>query len=95
MAPRTFLLERYWPGVTPGLAAEATQRLLEAAAGSAGNQTPVRHLASALLPVDEVLFTFIEADSVTSVRALSDRAAFRADRISESVAVGPPTERDA
>jgi hypothetical protein len=91
---RVFLVERFWPGVTPPLAAEATARLREAAASTGNEGRSVRHLSSALLPDDEVLFTFVEADSVTSVRALSDRAAFAADRITESLTVWPSSGRD-
>jgi hypothetical protein len=86
---RVYLVERFWPGVTPPLAAEATARLREAAAATGDGNRSVRHLSSALLPDDEVLFTFVEADSVTSVRALGERAAFAADRITESLTVWP------
>lgn len=86
---RLFLVERFWPGVTPALAAEAAGRLGAAAARFVEQGARIRHVGSALLPDDEVVFAFVEADSVTSVRALSDCAAFVADRISESIPVEP------
>ncbi len=89
---RTYLVERFWPGVTPALAEEAAARLRAAATGPAG--TSVVHLRSALLPADEVVFTFVEADSVNAIRELSERAAFAADRISESISIGPSSGRD-
>jgi hypothetical protein len=89
---RTYLVERFWPGVTPALAEEAAGRLRAAAAGSADRS--VVHLGSALLPADEVVFTFVEADSASAVRELSERAAFAVDRISESISIGTSSGRD-
>jgi hypothetical protein len=85
---RTFLLERFWPGVTRALAEEATVRLRVAAARCRGEGLPIRHLESSLIPHDEVVVTFVEAPSVTAVREFSAMAAYATDRISESIPVG-------
>lgn len=84
---RLFLLERFWPGVTPALAEEAVRRLERVAAELVGPDAAV-YLRSALLPGDEVVFSLVEAGSVSAVRELSGRAAFDVDRISENIPIG-------
>lgn len=85
---RLFLLERFWPGVTPHHAEEASRGLGRVAAEQDGLNAAVL-LLSGLLLDDEVVFSLVEAGSASAAWELSDRAAFQVDRISESSLVGP------
>ena len=84
---RLFLLERFWPGVTPALAEEAARGLGRVAAEQGGPNAPVL-LVSGLLLEDDVVFSLLEARSEAAARELTGRADFQVDRISESALVG-------
>ena len=79
---RTFLVERFWPGVTPELARQASGRLRDAAAAERLGSPVI----TALLSDDEVLVAIVDAASAADARALAERAAFEPDRISEGLA---------
>ena len=68
----TFLAERYWPGVTPAGAADATARLR--AAGAEVVETVVAD-------ADEVCYWYVESSSVAAVEATFAAAAVTVDRI--------------
>ncbi len=68
----TFLAERYWPGVTPAGAGEATARL--ASAGATIVETVVAD-------ADEVCFWYVEAGSTAEVEAAFRAATVPVDRI--------------
>lgn len=90
-----FLVERFWPGVTPALADTATARIRAVAGALAAHGAGVRHLRSDLLPADEVVVSIIEAASLSSVVAVHRQAGYPADRISEAVSVGRASRRAA
>lgn len=90
-----YLVERFWPGVTPALADAATVRLERAASRLNDQGAVVRHLRSALLPADEVVMSLVEAGSLAIVVAVNERADYPADRISRSIPVGQPRQRRA
>ncbi len=70
-----FVVERYWPGVTPDGVRRINDRL------GAAQHADVVFLGSILVPADEVvLFAFRAADAAT-VAALSQQAGLRCDRI--------------
>lgn len=87
-ATRVYLIERFWPGVTPAAADAAIARLGRAASALGGEGVTVRHLHSALLPDDEVVLSMVEAGSLDTARRVSERAGYQADRISEGIDLG-------
>ena len=91
-APRTFLIERFWPGVTPVLAEEVARRLTQAAAGFHREDRQVRHVGSVLLPTDEVMVSVVEAPAPELVRGVAARAGHAADRITESITINSDLE---
>jgi hypothetical protein len=75
-----FLVERYWPGVTPEAARDLTDRALcETRRRPAGPQV----VGSALLHEDETVFLFYEGASAHDVDEAASSADLRADRVSE------------
>lgn len=62
---------------------------LRRAAGSAVPAGSVRHVASYLVPDDEMAFHLVEADSATEVGRLAERAGVEPERIVEAVDVDP------
>jgi hypothetical protein len=77
----TFLLERYWPGISRAdaeavIARETTQAETMRAEGRA-----VRVLRSTLVTSDEVLLSLVEAESELEVAELGRRCGAPADRI--------------
>jgi|HubBroStandDraft_2_1064218.scaffolds.fasta_scaffold291399_2 hypothetical protein len=92
-----YLVERYWPGVTSELLTEAlavsrrmTERMTERMTDRTTEQmtdrtraggSPVRHIASILVPDEEVVFSVYEGPSATEVRQFNERASIRVSRI--------------
>ncbi len=91
---RTFVVERFWPGVTPALAQEVAGRLTEAAAGFSREGRAVRYVGSVLLPADEVMVSVVEAAAPDVVRGVAARAGHAADRITESITIDGCEEAD-
>ncbi len=83
-----FLVERFWPGVTPAGAHAAAGRLADAAATYATGATRVRHVRTGLVPADELVWTVVEAGSRDAVIAVTSIADYPVDRISETIVVG-------
>ncbi|MEA2621412.1 MAG: hypothetical protein QOH61_322 [Chloroflexota bacterium] len=77
----SFLVERYWPGVTRPALDAAVDRVRHALPGTSGDGTPVTHVATLLLERDEVVFCIFGATSREAVEALNRRAEFPFDRI--------------
>ncbi len=84
---RLYLVESFWPGVTTA-GAHAAARRLRSAATRSGQAAPVRHLGSGLIPDDEVVWSMVEAGSPDAVIAVTMRAGYPVDRISETIVVG-------
>lgn len=90
--PSTFLVECYWPGIDLGQLRAMLPRLDAAARTLTAEGTPVVHLGSILMPVDEVVFSLISAADEGIVRHLNERAGIPVDRIAAAVALlTPPT----
>ena len=83
----TFLVERYWPGVDLDALRAALHRLEAAAEAMSSDGRPVGHVASILMPDDEVVFSLITADHMLVVKELNERAGVPADRIAEAIAL--------
>lgn len=87
-AKHLYLVESFWPGVTTAGAHAAACRLRAAATRSGRGAASVRHLRSGLLPRDEVVWSMVEAGSGEAVIAVTLRARYPVDRISETIVVG-------
>jgi hypothetical protein len=83
----TYLVERYWPGVTSELLAEALTRGRRVMEQMSVEGTPVRDLGCTLIPGEEVVFSLYEGPSAAVVRQLNERAAIPVSRIVEAIAV--------
>lgn len=83
----TYLVERYWPGVTSELLLEALNRDRRARERMSDEGTFIRHVTSILIPGEEVVFSVYEGRSAATVRQLNERAGIRASRIVEVILV--------
>jgi hypothetical protein len=93
---RTFLVERYWPGIDERRLREVLPELERAARVMTDEGTPVSHVGSILMPVDQVVFSLIDAADEAVVRLVNERAAMPLDRIAAAIALRPsqPMEVD-
>lgn len=82
----TYLVERYWPGVT-------SERFLEALKGRRVMEqmrvegTRIPDIASILILSEEVVFSVYEGPSAAVVRELNQRADIPVSRIVEAIAI--------
>ncbi len=84
--PRTtFLVERYWPGVDLTVLRDVLPRLEAAARAMTAEGSPVEHVGSIFMPVDQVVFSLITARDESLVRQLNERADLPADRIATAI----------
>jgi hypothetical protein len=101
---RTFLVERYWPGIDLAQLRDALPRLESAARAMTAAGSQVEHVGSILMPADQVVFSLIAAADESVVRQLNERVELPADRIAEAIALlepgsvsgatsGPPAHR--
>jgi hypothetical protein len=86
---RTFLVERYWPGIDEPLARTVLSNLERAARAMTAEGIPVEHVGSILMPADQVVFSLIEAADEAAVRSVNERADIPLDRIAAAVALRP------
>jgi hypothetical protein len=80
-APSTYLVERYWPGITEPVFRSAHLRLREATEALRREGVEVVHLRSALASGEEAIFSFFEAASPDDVAEANRRGAVPFDRI--------------
>jgi hypothetical protein len=83
----TYLVERYWPGVTSELLLEALNRGRQVMEQMSEGGASVRDIGCILIPGEEVVFSVYEAPSAAAVRALNERAGILVSRIVEAIAV--------
>ncbi len=88
MSTRTFLVERYWPGIDDAGLRAALPRLDEAARAIRTGGRTVEHVGSLLMPNDQVVFSVIRADSEAVALELNALADLPVDRIAEVTAQG-------
>jgi hypothetical protein len=81
----TYLVERYWPGVTSELLLEALDRGQRVMEEMSVEGTPVRGISCTLIPREEVVFSVYEGPSVAAVRQLNERAGIPVSRIVEAI----------
>ena len=80
-APATFLVERYWPGITEPMFRSTHLRLREATDALRSEGIDVVHLRSALAPREDAIFSFFAARSAEDVAEANRRGAVPFDRI--------------
>ena len=85
---RTFLVERYWPGVDEAIARNVVSSLERAARAMTAEGVPVEHVGSILMPADQVVFSLIEAVDEQAARQVNERADVPLDRIAAAIALG-------
>ena len=85
----TYLVERYWPGVTSELLIQALDRGQVVTKEMSGEGTLVRDIGCTLIPGEEVVFSLYEGPSATAVCRLNERAGIPFSRIVEAIAVMP------
>lgn len=83
----SFVLETYVPDGSPDRFAGDVDGLRRAA-GSIGPDRPVRHVASYLVPADEMAFHLVDAATAHDVERVATRAGVEAERIVEARLAG-------
>jgi Protein of unknown function (DUF4242) len=83
----TYLVERYWPGVTRDLLLEALEMGRRVMNEMRAEGTRVRDISCTLIPAEEVVFSVYEGPSAAAVRQLNERAGIPVSRIVEAIAV--------
>jgi len=83
----TYLVERYWPGVTSELLLEALKRGRRVMEQMSGEGTSVRDISCTLIPSEEVVFSVYDGPSAAAVRQLNERAGIPISRIVEAISV--------
>ena len=81
----TYLVERYWPGVTSELLLEALKRGRQVIDEMSAEGPRIRDLSCTLIPGEEVVFSVYEGPSADAVRQLNQRAGIPASRIVEAI----------
>ena len=89
---KTFLAERYWPGVRRADVTTAEERLRRAAGELTRQGIPIRAMSSIWVPTDEVVLTLFEAGEEDDVLAVSRRSACPFDRM-QRVEIVPAASR--
>jgi hypothetical protein len=77
----TFLMERYWPGVSRADVATAEEDLCRAAGELTRDGVPIRIVSSTWIPADEVVLTLFEAGEEDDVLEVSRRSDYPFDRM--------------
>ena len=83
----TFLVERYWPGVTLAAFTEAAQRIRASVDVLQSSGEPIGELVSTLVPEDEAAYWTVEAQAVRLVELAFSRAEVSYDRILAAIGV--------
>jgi Protein of unknown function (DUF4242) len=83
-----YLVEHYWPGVTPETFADAAERLRHAAEELSSGRVAIRFLHSTLALDDEAAFCVFQATSQAAVEEVYARAGVRFERIVGAVEIG-------
>lgn len=85
----TWLVERYWPGVTVEAFEDAAQRVREAMDGLRGEGEPIEAVSSTLVPSDEAAYWVVAARSMEVVELAYARAGVPFERIVGAVELDP------
>jgi len=85
----TYLVEQYRPGSEVDGLRQTARDVHESAGELEREGRPVRFLHSTIIPADEALLCFLEAESEALVRETYDRAGVAFDRISAALPAEP------
>jgi hypothetical protein len=85
----TYLVERYWPGVTSELLLKALNRGRRVMEQMSLEGTPLRDVTSILISREEVVFSVYEGPSAAVVRQFNERADIPVSRIVEATVITP------
>ena len=77
----TFLMERYWPGVSRADLVTTEEHLCRAAGELTRDGIPIRILSSTWIPADEVVLTLFEAGEEDDVLEVGRRSNYPFDRM--------------
>lgn len=83
----TYLVERYWPGVTSELIRDALGRERRVIDEMSVEGILVRDIGWTLIPSEEVVFSVYEGTSAAAVRQVSERAGIPISRLVEAIVV--------
>jgi len=83
----TYLVERYWPGVTTEWIREALERGRRVMDEMSGQGHSIRDISCTLLPGEEVVFSVYDGPSLLAIRQLNERAGIPFSRIVEAIVV--------
>jgi hypothetical protein len=81
----TYLVERYWPGVTSELLFQALDRARHVIVEMTSEGTHIRDVSCTLIPGEEVVFSVYEGPSAAAVQELNERAAIPFSRIVDAI----------
>jgi Protein of unknown function (DUF4242) len=84
----TFLVEHYWPGITPGPFEAACGRVRLSVDEIAAEGVPIRFVHSTLLSEEETAFCVFEAQSAAAVEEAYARAAVPFERVIDALQIG-------
>jgi hypothetical protein len=83
----TYLVERYWPGVTTERLLQALERGRVLIEQMCDEGALVRDISCTFIPSEEVVFSVYESPSATAVARLNERAGIPVSRIVEAIAI--------
>ena len=83
----TFLVERYWPGVTVELFTNAVQRLEGSVANLRREGVSIETVTATLVPTDEAAYWVIDGPSAETVEMAFARSGMPVERIVAAVEV--------
>ena len=81
---KAFLVELYWPGMTPTLVDGLVARVRQA---TDNDREPVRYVGCTMTPRDETCFLRLAATEEAAVHGLIERLGLEGTRVSELVDV--------
>jgi hypothetical protein len=85
---RTYLVERYAPGIERAEVESEADRVLAASAELCEEGRRVEYVGAMLVPGDEVVFHVFASECESTVREASVRASVDYERVVESIALG-------
>ena len=85
---RTFLVERYWPGVTVELFTSAVQRLEGSVASLRREGVAIKAVMATLVPSDEAAYWGVDGPSAETVEMAFARSGLPVERIVPALDLG-------